>query len=346
MTPFSEIVQAHAARYPAMTPQDYAKLAYQSEFGPEHMVSSRERVCAGLAAETSAPGADWRSEDIGGGLCRFHLGAARSPLSDALLAELFCRTAAEHTGTPEGLAEKLAVLERLDVPGMANFLADYRRRGCPPVHHSEAFRAAYQPHYRLLRVAYARYFPALRRAAELSAAGHPAVISIDGRCGSGKTGLADLMGQLLPCRVVHMDDFYLPMAERAADWMSQPAGNMDLTRFEREVLRPAQRGETIVTRPFDCQTGSLGAAMTLPPRPLTVVEGSYSQHPLLRDAYALTIFVTCPPDEQLRRLERREGAGVQGFRERWIPMEERYHRYAGLPEQSMMQVDTAGLFDA
>ena len=66
MTPFSEIVQAHAARYPAMTPQDYAKLAYQSEFGPEHMVSSRERVCAGLAAETSAPGADWRSEDIGG----------------------------------------------------------------------------------------------------------------------------------------------------------------------------------------------------------------------------------------------------------------------------------------
>ena len=38
----------------------------------------------------------------------------------------------------------------------------------------------------------------------------PLVLALDGRCGSGKSGLGDLMGRLLPCNVVHMDDYYLP----------------------------------------------------------------------------------------------------------------------------------------
>lgn len=45
--------------------------------------------------------------------------------------------------------------------GMADWLAVYRRQGCPPVHHSPAYREAYDPHYRVLRTAYGGYFPAL-----------------------------------------------------------------------------------------------------------------------------------------------------------------------------------------
>ena len=67
----------------------------------------------------------------------------------------------------------------------------------------------------------------------------PLVLALDGRCGSGKSGLGDLMGRLLPCNVVHMDDYYLPPDRRAENWEQIPAGNMDLARFLQEVLEPA-----------------------------------------------------------------------------------------------------------
>ena len=170
---------------------------------------------------------------------------------------------------------------------MAAWLAEYRGQGCPPVHHSAAYREAYHPHYRVMRTAYGGCFPALLQIAVLAGRGAPAVVAIDGRCGSGKTSLAELIRQLIPCNVVHMDDFYLPPDLRAENWTEIPGGNMDFARFLREVLIPAEAGEPVCYRPFDCQSGTLGVPAALPPRSLTVVEGSYSQHPLLSARYDL-----------------------------------------------------------
>ena len=44
MSEFELILQAHSARYPLMEPQDYGKLVFQSEFGPEHLVSDVDSV--------------------------------------------------------------------------------------------------------------------------------------------------------------------------------------------------------------------------------------------------------------------------------------------------------------
>ena len=156
-----------------------------------------------------------------------------------------------------GPGECLTAAEALPLPGMADWLAVYRRQGCPPVHHSPAYREAYAPHYRVLRTAYGGYFPALLAAARLARSGRPAVVAIDGRCGSGKSGLGDLMGRLLPCNVVHMDDYYLPPDRRAENWEQIPAGNMDLARFLQEVLVPAGAGALIRCRPYDCRSGTL-----------------------------------------------------------------------------------------
>jgi hypothetical protein len=71
------------------------------------------------------------------------------------------QSAAAHAGTSDGLAAKLRVLERLPVEGMDAWLAEYRLRGCPPVHHSDAFRGAYNPHYRILTEPLASRFHAL-----------------------------------------------------------------------------------------------------------------------------------------------------------------------------------------
>lgn len=40
------------------------------------------------------------------------------------------------------------------------------------------------------------------------------------------------------------------------------------------------------------------------PRPLTILEGSYSLHPALQTDFAVRVFVTCPPDVQAARLRR------------------------------------------
>ena len=131
-----------------------------------------------------------------------------------------------------------------------------------------------------------------------------AVLAIDGRCGSGKTTLAALLAQTLPCRVVHTDDFYLPFAARRPDWRTTPLGNMDLDRLRREVLEPARRGEEIVYRAYDCPHDVLRPAALLPPRPLTVVEGSYSLAPALRPAMTSRSFSPARRRSRLRGCKR------------------------------------------
>lgn len=347
---FQSVLEEHAARYPAMTPQDYGKLAYQNVFGPEHLVQDARQVDQRLREEwmtlpLSASGGPW-AESIGNGLCRLHLAGPWDPEAAALTAELFCHTAREHSGTPEELAERLDVLRDQPVPGMEEWLASYEAQDCPAVHHSEAFRAAYQPHYRVLASDYAHYFPALLAIRRLLAEKGRAVVAVDGRCGSGKSGLGELLGRLFDCNVVHMDDFYLPIADRPENWTEIPGGNMDLSRFRQEVLLPARRGETVFYRPFDCRSQTLREAQPLPRRPLTVVEGSYSHHPELTGQYDLKLFLTCSREEQARRLQAREGAYYQTFLTCWIPAEERYLRSCGIEEAGVLRLDTSTFFES
>ena len=119
---------------------------------------------------------------------------------------------------------------------------------------------------------------------------------------------------------------------------------MDLARFRAEVLLPALAGSTVSYAAYDCQSGTTRAPVCFPPRPLTVIEGSYSHHPALDVGYDLKIFLTCPPDEQNRRLRAREGGYFPMFQSRWIPMEERYFARCGLPAPDTLVLDTDGLF--
>ena len=73
---------------------------------------------------------------------------------------------------------------------------------------------------------------AVLAAARLLAGGAaPALLAIDGRCGSGKSTLAAWLAEQLPCNLVHMDDFYLPMDRRRPDWAEHPGANMDFARL-------------------------------------------------------------------------------------------------------------------
>ncbi len=343
-TDFERVVQEHRSRYPLMEPRDLVKLAYQSQFGPEHLIPSEEQVLERLREEWAQIDEESPArppEDIGNGLCRFYLNQEdEKELAVQIVSKLFCLTAKNHHSGKNGLSDKLSVLEKLPVLGMKEWLEEYRAQGCPALRHSEVYRQAYRPHYRLLKKEYAAAFPVLMRAARLIQRRGRAVVAIDGRCGSGKSSLGELMGQVFSCNVFHMDDFYLPRAQRAENWMELPGGNMDLRRFKREVLTPSFAGGEVLYRPFDCGAGAFLSAVPVQPTPLTVIEGSYSHHPALEAHYDLTIFVTCEREERLRRLKVREGDYYPTFQKLWIPLEEQYLGQCGAEDRADIKFDT------
>ena len=76
-------------------------------------------------------------------------------------------------------------------------------------------------------------------------------------------------------------------------------------------------------------------------RKLIVVEGSYSCHPTLWEQYDLHVFLTVNPQEQLRRIERRNGPqGLEMFRQRWIPLEERYFSACRVEERCELRLSS------
>lgn len=154
----------------------------------------------------------------------------------------------------------------------------------------------------------------------------PVIVAIDGRCGSGKTTLAARLQDELSGAVFHMDDFFLRPEQRTDESLSQPGGNVDHERFLAEVLLPLRQSEGAFSyRPYLCAQQALGAAIHTAAGRLNIVEGSYSCHPLLWEHYDLRVFLTIEPDEQLRRIEKRSGSEkAKQFRDRWIPLEERY----------------------
>lgn len=379
MEDFLSIAKAHWARYPLMEPQDFCKLAYQSEFGPAHMTESPDKTLAALLAERKEAGTGpLPLEPIGNGLCRIHITQALSTLSDLpLIGRMFSLTTACTQGTDADLADKLAQLEALPVPGMEDFLAEYRRRGCPPVRHSETFRNAYQPHYRVVRMDYAGFLPALgvldrfarehyaawlrlshsegvRSSADLRKRGvKPYLIAVDGRCGSGKTGFADIAAQLIPgfMHVIHMDDFYLPWEARAEDWKDHPAGNMDLERVRTQILDPVRAGRPLAYPPI--LQAAAETTQDLDGEPIEtdpddvemiLIEGTYSQHPSLAKYYDWMLFLTCGHEEQTRRLQAREGDYYPTFNSLWRALEERYFAACGTESKAHMVIDTTNFF--
>ena len=121
----------------------------------------------------------------------------------------------------------------------------------------------------------------------------PLVLALDGRCGSGKTTLANTLARQFPasitlanglsaqfpgCTLLRTDDFYLPPARRSPDWAHTPCANMDLSRLRDEALRPAYAGQPVAYRAYSCREGAYLPPAQLPAQPLVILEGSYSHH--------------------------------------------------------------------
>ena len=150
----------HMERYPQARFQDLAKLLYQAELGPGHMIDDPGGCFSrlldewrGCAKTEDGP----RFEAIGGGFFRAHLGGFPEAALPALNG-FFIEAAACDAGDSAALIPKLGVALDLCRTGVLplshrrarSWLVGYREAGLPAVSHSEAFRKAYHPAYRVV----------------------------------------------------------------------------------------------------------------------------------------------------------------------------------------------------
>ena len=169
----TEFLLAQCSAYPALRPQDLLKALHQSVFGCGHFVTDEaaglrliQKELASLPAEDSisAP------EMLDGPFCRLHLRTlAETGLTPRTLFRLFALSAGAPAGSGAALEEKLLCLLTLAQEGRLPFSREetaqaveaWRAAGCPPCHHSEEFRAAYAPAYRVIRREYVPLLPLL-----------------------------------------------------------------------------------------------------------------------------------------------------------------------------------------
>ena len=156
------------------------------------------------------------------------------------------------------------------------------------------------------------------------------IIAIDGPCTAGKTTLAGKLAERYDCNVVHMDDFFLRPEQRTAERFATPGGNVDFERFREEVILPLKTGTSFSYRPFDCKTFTLASPVSITPKKLTIIEGSYCNHPHFGNPYDLKIFLTITPELQRQRILKRPAFLHQRFLDEWIPMEQLYFSHFGI----------------
>ena len=149
-------------------------------------------------------------------------------------------------------------------------------------------------------------------------------VAIDGMARAGKTTLAACLSRKYGAPVVHLDDFRLPVRERARGWETVPGGDMDFERFEEEIVAPWMEKRPLVYTTVDPVTGELLDRRALPDGQMFIFEGTYIMHPMIRDFFDLRLFVRVGRETQAERLAAAGEKADAAVRERRLSLEQAY----------------------
>lgn len=351
MHTLEEILISHYKRYPGMQVQDAVKLVYQNEFAGGHFIEDEIRSLEILreelrSASSNDTGGDMGSgfslfEEIGNGLCRFHLKGLKDYTVDIeTINRFFIYTANSNTGSVRSFENKLYVLRKCCGEGslpfppgeLEDYLQAYKSYGYPPVSHSGKYRETYFPAYRVVSSKFRDYFEVFCRIDSLLRKKNSIIVAIDGNSGAGKSFLASLLEEIYDCNVFHMDHFFLPMELKTKERLAETGGNVDFARFRNEVIEGLLSGREFRYHIYNCANDTMDQVVTVQPKRLNVIEGSYSMHPALIKYYDLKVFLGIGKDGQSRRILERNGPVMhERFMSEWIPMEDRYFSEMDIP---------------
>ena len=271
------VLRNHLNQTPRMEPQDAVKLVFQSAFGCGHLLPSKERCVEMIRREMAqTPASDVPVyTPIGNGLCRLNLASPKVRQLDPVwiwrMMDVTDRLVRGRGDNEQRFQEALSRFEALAEKGetafsaqaLRTYLAGYDHQ---MVSHTETYRQLYHPAYRVVLENTALLADVLWRVQQGCG-----LVVFDGPCGSGKTTLAGLLGEMCGATPIPMDDFFLLPHMRTPERLAQPGGNVHRERFLEEVLSSLP-GEVRWQR-FDCGTGSM-IPRSLPASDVMVNEGS------------------------------------------------------------------------
>ena len=143
-------------------------------------------------------------------------------------------------------------------------------------------------------------------------------LAIDGFTGSGKTFISKKMKN---ARVLHTDDFFYPEG-----YKKHPlAGNFDVLYFIKYVLPKLKSSEGFFYNSFDCKRQKY-IKKYLKPGQFTVLEGSFSSSPLLKNYVKNCVFLVKNYNYRKNNLIRREKKRYEIFLNKWGKDEYNYYR--------------------
>ena len=324
----------HYENYPKLQSDDLFKYIFQSAFGCEHLVSSEDTALEYIKREYEILFKTESSyvEKLDGEYSRVYLSCLNEGLRLETLAKLFCLSAKKEPDAGVLLKQKLEVIKVLvengEIPLDSNDFSEKFEKWCnagnPAIRHSDEFRTAYSPAYRVVSNLYVDFLDVFLRIDRLISEGNT-IVAIEGGSASGKTTLAGILKDVYDCNVFHMDDFFLRPEQRTAERFAEIGGNVDRERFFDEVLQSLTNREKVIYRRFDCSTQTLGEPITVEEKKLTVIEGAYSMHPMFSHYYDLSVFLDVDPECQRKRILIRNSPNfAQRFFYEWIPLENRY----------------------
>lgn len=199
----------HFNTYPALQTEDVFKYLFQSAFGCEHLVASEEAVLTYIQREyqTVSAAASSAVEPLDGEYSRVPLSCLHTGLSPKTLARLFCLSAKEEADGKASLEQKIEVAKELvaedalplDRDEFMQKLAAWQALGYPAMHHSNAFRSAYKPAYRVIANRYAQLLPLFAQAGAMKK------IIVIGCPGAGKTTFAKQLYEKTGLPLFHLD---------------------------------------------------------------------------------------------------------------------------------------------
>lgn len=325
---------------PAMQPQDAVKFVFQGLLGVGHLLASRKAVTAYITREMDSAEAD-ASEDLceklSPGWCRLNLRRAKAEgLGPDAIAGLMLTSRAGGNFTRKDVLEVCEKLSSEDgKPFDRRELASVLDENRLPSH-SEAYREAYCPAYRVISADWLPYLNAVLRINGALSGRERLTVTIDGPCASGKTTLAEKLAEVFGAAVIHTDDFVIPHAMKTPAHLAIPGGNCDADRLADEVLAPWMRGEAVRYRKYDCASDRLLPEETLPDSRMLIIEGCYCNLPRISRCAEVRLFLDTPLEEREQRLAVRETApSLNMFYEKWIPLENAYFEAFGLPDSGM-----------
>lgn len=158
---FSAYLYEHIKKHPSVKPQDVIKFCFQAAYGAEHLIEDKKSAEKYFfdEYEKTEPADIPLFEQISRDYCRVNFSAWKNAgYSPYVLFEMFIKTAENSHFNNIEIEEYIKIAENVISKSDVNFsksdwdlyVENYLCNGISPVHHSEEYRKAEKPSYRII----------------------------------------------------------------------------------------------------------------------------------------------------------------------------------------------------